>query len=397
MTTVRLRVSQPAVMQVEHTTRGTTRPGSLRRVDSKSYGEKLSRNRVIHGENLSILTHMADTESETIKCAYLDPPYNNGESYRHYHDSMTHEEWLGAITKRIVCVRELLRCDGSLWISIDDSELHYLKVAADEVMGRKNFVGTIVWERRSSRENRKVLSRNHEYILVYAKDIQLWAKARNSLPLTADVEKRYKNPDHDPRGPWQSVSANVQDGHATARQQYVLKAPNGRSHLPPKGRCWIYDKLKMKREVAANNVWFGVDGNAVPRLKCFLSDRKNGLTPHTLWRSEEVGSTTEAKRELIKLFKEDVLFDTPKPERLMHRILQISTNPGDAILDAYMGSGTTLAVAHKMGRVYTGIEIGDHIKTHCLIRMKQVVNGEQGGISTAVQWRGGGGFGFFTV
>lgn len=368
---------------------------SMQRVAKWSFGIPKTGNALLHGDNLEILKLLTETHANTVKCVYLDPPYNNGESYLHYFDSMGHEEWLQAVTKRLEQIKAILREDGSVWISIDDSELHYLKVAADAVFGRVNFVGTIIWERRTTRENRKVLSRNHEYLLVYTKNINAWSKVRNALPLTEDVKGRYKNPDSDPRGPWQSVSANVQDGHATPQQYYSLTAPNGRIHNPPKGRCWIYSKQKMLEEINNNNIWFGKDGNAVPRLKKFLTDRKTGLTPETLWRADDVGTTSDAKKHLLALFKEISLFDTPKPEHLIHRILQISTNPGDLVLDPYLGSGTTAAVAHKMDRRYLGIEVGEHIKSHCVHRLQQVITGESGGISELIDWKGGGGFDFY--
>ncbi|HZW26161.1 MAG TPA: site-specific DNA-methyltransferase [Gallionella sp.] len=373
----------------------TSKKKSMQRVAKWSFGIPKTGNALLHGDNLEILKLLTETHANTVKCVYLDPPYNNGESYLHYFDSMSHEEWLLAVTKRLEQIKTLLRNDGSVWISIDDSELHYLKVAADAVFGRVNFVGTIIWERRTTRENRKVLSRNHEYLLVYTKNIDAWSKVRNALPLTEDVKGRYKNPDSDPRGPWQSVSANVQEGHATPQQYYSLKAPNGRIHNPPKGRCWIYSKQKMLEEINNNNIWFGKDGNAVPRLKKFLTDRKTGLTPETLWRADDVGTTSDAKKHLLALFKEISLFDTPKPEHLIHRVLQISTNPGDLVLDPYLGSGTTAAVAHKMDRRYLGIEVGEHIKSHCVHRLQQVITGESGGISELIDWKGGGGFDFY--
>lgn len=368
---------------------------SLQRIAKWSSGTKGTGNMLIHGDNLDVLKFLAKSHAGTVKCTYLDPPYNNGESYEHYFDSMGHEEWLQAVTARLEQVKTLLRDDGSAWISIDDSELHYLKVVADTIFGRKNFVSTIAWEHRTTRENRKVFSQNHEYLLIYAKDIGAWKASRNSLPLTDDVVGRYKNVDSDPRGPWQSVSAHAQDGHATAQQYYSFKAPNGRVHKPPKGRCWVYTKPKMLEAIAKNNVWFGKNGNGVPRLKRFLKDRKIGLTPETLWRADSVGTTSEAKKHLLALFKKAVLFDTPKPEQLIHRVLHISTNPGDLVLDAYLGSGTTAAVAHKMGRAYLGIENGDHIKTHCAHRLRQVTHGESGGISQLVGWMGGGGFDYY--
>jgi len=370
---------------------------SMQRVAKWSAGVQGTGNALIHGDNLEILKLLTKTHTSKVKCAYLDPPYNNGESYQHYFDGMGHDEWLQAVTARLEQIKILLREDGSVWISIDDSELHYLKVAADSVFGRANFVGTIIWERRTTRENRRILSKNHEYLLVYAKNIGAWSKVRNSLPLTEDVKGRYKNPDSDPRGPWQSVSANVQEGHATPQQYYTLMAPNGWAHTPPKGRCWGYAKPKMLEEIAKNNIWFGKDGSAVPRLKRFLSNRKTGLTPETLWRADDVGTTSDAKKHLLALFKEISLFDTPKPEQLIHHVLQISTNPGDIVLDPYLGSGTAAAVAHKMNRTYLGIEIGEHIKTHCAQRLQQVITGETGGVSKLIGWNGGGGFDFYRL
>lgn len=383
---------------VEQTvTRAIPAFAKLKKVASMSSGQPDSGNRLIHGDNLEVLSHLVDEMPESVRCAYLDPPYNNGESYLHYFDSMGHDEWLEAITKRLQLIKRLLRADGCVWISIDDSELHYLKVSADKVFGRDNFVGTVIWERRTTRENRKALSRNHEYLLLYAKNAPTWAKIRNALPLNEEVKDRYKNPDKDPRGTWQSVSANVQDGHATPQQFYDLKAPNGKVHWPPKGRCWVYAEAKMNDEIRLNNVWFGKDGNGVPRIKKFLTERKDGLTPETLWRADEVGTTSDAKKQLHVLFKEISLFDTPKPEQLISKLLHISTNPGDLVLDPYLGSGTTAAVAHKMERRYIGIENGEHIKSHCAFRLRQVINGDNVGVSAALGWKGGGGFDFYTL
>lgn len=369
----------------------------LSRVESLCIGSKSTKNRIIQGENLDVLAHLASITPASVRCAYLDPPYNNGESYKHYFDSMGHDEWLDAVTSRITFVRKLLRDDGSLWISIDDSEVHYLKVACDAIFGREHFIGTVIWERRTTSENRRAFARKHEYLLIYAKDAATWSRARNSMPLPDQVKDRYKNPDADPRGPWQSISANVQDGHATSSQFYQFRAPSGKVHRLPNGRCWVYTKEKMSREVANNNIWFGKDGNGVPRIKSFLAGRSNGVAPDTLWKADDVGTTSEAKKELIALFGEKPLFDTPKPERLMERILAISTNPGDVVLDAYLGSGTTAAVAHKMKRTYVGIEKGAHARSHCVERLKAVVAGEKGGVSDKHAWAGGGGFQFMTL
>lgn len=369
----------------------------FKRITTNCAGAGETGNALIQGDNLEVLNRLATDFTGKVRCAYLDPPYNNGETYKHYLDNMGHEEWLRAVTTRLHAVFQLLSSDGSAWISIDDSEVHYLKVAADSVFGRQNFIGTVVWERRTTRENRRVLSRNHEYVLAYAKDLKLWSKRRNTLPLTEDIASRYRNVDSDPRGPWQSVSANVQDGHATPDQFYVLKAPNGKRHTPPNGRCWVYTEKKIKEEIAKNNVWFGRDGNGAPRLKKFLNERAVGVTPSTLWPAGEVGTTSSAKKHLLGLFKDASVFDTPKPEELIHRILHIATDSGDLVLDPYLGSGTTAAVAHKMSRRYIGVEKGSHIVSHCVARLRQVINGESGGISPALQWTGGGGFDFYAL
>jgi adenine-specific DNA-methyltransferase len=342
-----------------------------------------------------VLAHLAPALRGAVRCIYIDPPYNNQERYAHYHDALSHAAWLANLGERLEQLAPLLREDGSLWISIDDREVHYLKVAADAVLGRENFVSTVVWQQRTTRENRKVFSNNHEYLLVYAKDARRFRQARNPLAPSSDLLSRYKNPDGDARGPWQSVSANVQAGHGTASQFYVLVAPNGRRHEPPKGRCWVYSQRRMQQEIHARNVWFGKDGNGVPRLKRFLSESQPGLTPETLWTAAEVGTNDSAKKHLLQLLPDDTVFETPKPEALLHRILHIATHPGDLVLDAYLGSGTTAAVAHKMGRRYVGIEEGRQAVTHCFTRLRHVVEGERGGISEQVGWSGGGGFEFF--
>jgi adenine-specific DNA-methyltransferase len=353
-------------------------------------------NCLIHGENLAALEALGRVYADAVRCIYIDPPYNNGEKYTHYSDDLDHAQWLRAIRLRLERLRPLLSSDGSIWISIDDREVHYLKVAADSIFGRKNFVTTIVWQQRTTRENRKVFSNNHEYILVYARDAKRFAASRNLLAPTAELFGRYKNPDNDPRGPWQSVSANVQAGHATPNQFYTILGPDGREHRPPKGRCWIYSKEKMDAAIAQGEVCFGRNGKGVPRLKRFLKQTL-GLTPPTLWTAEEVGTTLAAKKQLLQLFPDAELFDTPKPEALLRRIIQIASDPDDLVLDAYLGSGTTAAVAHKMGRRYIGIESGDHAITHCAERLRGVVKGDQTGISPDISWGGGGGFNFYRL
>jgi adenine-specific DNA-methyltransferase len=359
-------------------------------------GEAQTGNAIVHGENLAVLDSLGDAIKGRVKCIYIDPPYNNAEVYRHYDDRLGRRVWLDRMTHRMRVLKEMLTADGSLWVSIDDSELHNLRQIGDEVFGVENFISSVVWNHRKTRENRRPFSTNHEYILCFARSAEAFKRSRNLLAAPPEILIRYKNPDKDPMGAWQSVSANVQDGHATKSQFYVLAAPNGRLHRPPKGRCWVYNQPKMQAEIRAGRVYFGRDGNAVPRLKKYLSEAKIGVAPSTLWMADEVGTTDSAKKHLMALLTKEAVFDTPKPEGLVHRILHIASNPGDLILDAYLGSGTTASVAMKMGRDFLGIEQGPHITTHCVKRLQAVHDGEVGGISALVGWKGGGGCAFYS-
>lgn len=374
-------------------TRALCRSAKLVHVPGLSRRPNPNGNLIVHGENLAVLKALR-SQHQSVKCCYIDPPYNNRERHYHYQDNRSHGEWLEEVTARVEAIAPFLRADGSLWISIDDREVHYLKVACDRIFGRSNFVTTVIWEQRTTRENRKVFSNNHEYILVYAKDYRQFVGTRNPLSLSDEVRARYKNPDNDPRGPWQSVSANAQAGHGTPDQFYSITGPGGKVHVPPHGRCWVYSYKKMKEEIAANNIWFGRNGNGVPRIKRFLTKGGTGLTPETLWRADAVGTNDYAKKHLLKMFPVDEVFDTPKPESLIHRILEIATSPGDLVLDAYLGSGTTAAVAHKSDRRYIGIEEGDHAIDLSARRLAMVVAGDNSGAPELANWKGGGGFDF---
>jgi adenine-specific DNA-methyltransferase len=368
----------------------------LRHVDSLSYGDVGSPNRLIQGDNVEVLAHLGELRRQ-VRCIYIDPPYNTSEQWTHYEDGLEHDDWLRARARTLKALWPFLREDGSLWVSINDDGLHYLKVLADSIVGRDKFVATVVWQHRTTRENRCAFSQNHEYVLVYAKNPTLFRDRRNPVAAGPAVLERYKNPDNDPRGPWQSVSVNVQAGHGTPSQFYELAAPNGTKHLPPKGRCWAYTQERMRVLQANGELSFGRDGNGVPRLKRFLRDVSLELTPETLWPATVTGTTRQAKRHVLALLPSQAVFDTPKPEPLLGRIIEIATDPGDIVLDAYVGSGTTTAAAHKLNRRWIGIDSGQHAATHCASRMRQVVNGESGGISAAVQWRGGGGFQFLRL
>jgi len=359
------------------------------------YGESDERNMIILGDNYKVCSELRNEYKDKIKCIYLDPPYNNGETFDHYRDDLAHNVWIDNMSKVIPVLFSLLHPNGSLWISIGDYELHYLKVACDNAIGRNKYVATIIWQQRNTRENRKTFSNNHEYILVYAKNPSEFKKTRKLLPPDSSVFKRYVNPDDDPRGPWQSVTLNVQAGHAVESQFYEIISPNGKRHYPPNGRCWIYNSDRMIKEIEAGNVWFGEHGNNVPRLKKFLSQSTLGVAPNTVWLSSEVGTSQSAKKQLLKMFPSLPPFGTPKPEELIQRILTIATNPGDIVLDAFLGSGTTAAVAQKMRRKFIGIDNSTKSITYSVDRMKQVIDGDLSGISRSESWYGGGGFSLY--
>ena len=328
-------------------------------------------NLVIEGDSLEVLKLMQKSYLSKIKLIYIDPPYNTGndfiypdnyaeslETYLEYTGQMDshgykfgtntetdgrfHSKWLSMIYPRLYLARNLLHDEGVIWVSIDDGELENLRRVLDEVFGEENFVATFIWEKRRTRENRRVFSFNHDYIICYAKNKPSFELARNLLPITDEVRARYANPDNDPRDVWQSVSLAAQAGHGTAAQFYEITTPGGRKIEPPPGNCWRVTRERLQELIADNRVWFGQDGNNVPRQKIFLSEQENyGLTPHTLWTAEEVGTTDSAKRELNALFDGVSVFDTPKPVPLVERIATISTSPEDIVLDFFAGAGVT--------------------------------------------------------
>ncbi len=356
-------------------------------------------NRLIFGDNLLALKALETEFAGKVKCVFIDPPYNTGSAFEHYDDGVEHSIWLSLMRDRLEIIRRLLSKEGSLWITIDDNEAHYLKVLCDEVFGRANFIANMVWEKRTSRENRRVFSFNHDHLMVYGKTKIEFERVRNPLGLSDEVLSRYKNPDDDPRGAWQSVSANAQAGHGTASQFYKVKLPSGREIDPPKGRCWLYTKDRMEQEIAAGNIWFGADGDNAPRIKKFLRDNEGkGLTPETIWPAAEVGTNDDAKKGLLQLLPDVPVFDNPKPEGLLERVVHSATHPGDLVLDSFAGAGTTGAVAHKMGRRWIMVELGEHCHTHIIPHLTKVIDGEDpGGITKSVDWKGGGGFRYYRL
>ena len=359
----------------------------------KSYGDLATENMLIHGDNLIALQALQQDFAGKIKCIYIDPPYNTGSAFEQYDDNLEHSIWLSLMKRRLELLRELLIEDGTIWISIDDDEQAYLKVLCDEVFGRKNFVSNVIWQKKFSPQNdAKWLSDSHDFILVYAKNKEIWRP--NLLPRTADMDKRYKNPDNDPRGPWTSSDFTARTYSAST--DYPITTPSGRVVLPTKSRSWISSREEFERLVKDNRIWFGKNGNNVPRKKTFLSEVQSGMVPMTTWGYKEVGTTQDAKKE-VKTLDPDTPFQTPKPEKLIQRVLYIASTEGDLVLDSFLGSGTTAAVAQKMNRRWIGIELGEHCYTHCKPRIDKVIDGEQGGISKAVNWQGGGGYHFYEL
>ena len=366
----------------------------LREDRTLSYGT--GDNLLVHGDNLEALRAILPFYAGQVKCIYIDPPYNTGSAFEHYDDNLEHSTWLNMMYPRLKLLREFLSEDGSIWISIDDDECHYLKVMCDEIFGRQNFVANVVWQKRYSRENREAIGDVHDHILVYVKSQDLFKKNRNLVPITEDQAKVYKNPNNDPRGRWRPVPMTAQAGHATPDQFYKIETPSGKVFTPPPGRCWSLSEKTYKKLLAEGRIWFGKNGDSQPNTIRYLSEVE-GFAPWTWWPSEETGHNDEAKKEMLALFDKQNIFDTPKPERLIQRIIHIATNPGELVLDSFLGSGTTAAVAHKMGRRWIGIEMGEHAKTHCAVRLRKVVDGEAGGISKAVGWQGGGGFRYYDL
>lgn len=351
-------------------------------------------NRLIFGDNLLALKSLEQEFSGKVKCVFIDPPYNTGSAFTHYDDGLEHSIWLGLMRDRLEIIKRLLAEDGSLWITIDDNEAHYLKVMCDEIFGRANFVANGIWQKKfSPQSDAKWLSDNHDHILIYAKNKEIWRP--NLLSRTESNNSRYSNPDNDSRGVWASSDMSVRTySEAT---DYPITTPSGRVVNPASGRCWSISKEKFQELVDDNRIWFGANGGNIPRIKTFLSEVQQGIVPLTVWLNNEVGNNQEAKKEVKKFNAQDV-FDTPKPERLLERILTIATNKGDLVLDSFAGSGTTGAVAHKMGRRWIMVELGDHIHTHIIPRLHKVIDGtDQGGISQTVGWQGGGGFRYYRL
>ncbi|MEJ7713419.1 MAG: site-specific DNA-methyltransferase [Pyrinomonadaceae bacterium] len=342
-------------------------------------------NRVIFGDNLLALKALEAEFTGKVKCIYIDPPYNTGSAFAHYDDGLEHSLWLRLMRDRLEMLRRLLAEHGSIWITLDDNEHAYCKVLCDEVFGRSNFVASIAWQKKVSPANdAKWFSGDHDHILVYAKDKEIWRP--NRLPRTARQLEYYSNPDNDPRGAWNSAAYTcAKTADERPNLYYPITNPHtGEGIYPRRNRVWAFDKSKHLQNEANNLIYWGRDGTAtMPRIKKFLEGSRN-VVPRSVWSYEETGHTQEAMLESLALFPTSP-FSTSKPERLMQRIIQLATKPGDLVLDSFAGSGTTGAVAHKMRRRFILVELGEHCHTHIIPRLRKVIDGtDAGGVTRLV-------------
>ena len=379
-------------------------------------------NMVIHGDNLAALKALLPQYEGKVKCIYIDPPYNTGEEGWVYNDNVNdpqikkwlgevvgkegedfsrHDKWLCMMYPRLRLLQKLLSDDGTIFISIDDNEFAHLRLICDEIFGSQNFITTFIWEKRVNRENRKVVSSRHDYLLCYAKHIISDRRPLKQLPMTGEALDRYQNPDNDPRGPWKSDPVTAQAGHATQSQFYTLKLPNGIEHKPPAGRCWLYTEPVMMAAIADGRIWLGPEGKNTPRKKTYLYEKERGLTPETLWGGSEVSANEKAKNELKLIFPEDIPFATPKPHELIEQILRVATDNDSIVLDSFAGSGTTAHAVLKMNkedgcnRKFILIEMMDYADKVTAERVKRVISGYGQG-DKAVEGTGGG-FGYYEL
>lgn len=379
-------------------------PRMLEERTDLSYGDPNTENMIIHGDNLLALKALLPEYEGKIKCIYIDPPYNTGSAFEHYDDDVEHSLWLTLMNSRLRLLQLLLNDQGTIWINLDDNESHYCKVLCDEVFGRSNFLGNVVWEKSDSpRMDAEFFSIRHDHLLVYAKD----RNQTNWNKILVDIEnvpEHYDKIDENSRKyylkPLRAMGGQGDSRIARPTLYYALIAPDGTEIFPKRqdgtDGAWRWNKEKCDKEVNRVN-WIKGRNGWTPYYRIYLDGLK-GRPPETIWTHAEVGSNRTSKSEIKKLFPTIIPFGTPKPERLINRIIDISSNVNDLVLDSFLGSGTTSAVAHKMGRKYIGIECGEHAVTHCHSRLKKVVDGNDGlALSETLGWKGGGGFKFYEL
>jgi len=328
-------------------------------------------NLIVQGDNLSVMKSLLNFYRGRVKCIYIDPPYNTHSAFEHYDDNFEHSEWLSMMYPRLELLRDFLADDGAIFISVDDTEQAYLKVICDEIFGRNNFVASVIWHKKGTRSNdARWFSDNHDFILVYVLNKENWRP--NLLPRSADSLKNYSNPDNDPRGVWQSLPLQAKSG-TNSNFEHIFS--NGVKWSPPAGRFSAFSHESLTELEKDNRIWFGTNGNNVPRYKKFLSEVKDGFVPTTIWLRDEVGDNQEAKKEMRKL---DLVFDTPKPTRLLERILTLATDKNSLVLDAFAGSGTTAHAVINLNnqdggnRKFILIEEKEYCKTITAERVKRV-------------------------
>ena len=374
-----------------------------------SAGDADAHNMLIQGDNLETLKALLPFYAGRAKCVYIDPPYNTGSAFEHYDDNLEHTQWLAMMWPRLELLRDLLAEDGSIWVSLDDHQAHYFKVVGDEIFGRRNFILDIAWQKRDGPPNDRKIGMVHEHILVWAKRREgdskqtLAERHFNLMPRTEKANAQYavfREPNGpDPKGPFRKIdtTANGKGGRFVQSLYYPIRNPyTGENVYPRSGTCWRHKREEMQRLQEENRLYWGVKGTAkTPMRKLYESDAKQGMSVPSVWSG--LALNQHASSEIERIFGEKAAFETPKPERLIQRILHIATKPGDLVIDSFLGSGTTAAVAHKMGRRYVGIEMGDHAVTHCAPRLTRVIENEPGGISESVGWTGGGGFRFYRL
>lgn len=339
----------------------------------------------IEGENLEVLKVLQKSYYGKVKMIYIDPPYNTGNDHFIYPDKFSesreeylkrvgekdeegyltregmyrknsrdsghyHSNWLNMMYPRLFLARNLLKDDGVIFVSIDDNEVHNLRLLMNEIFGEENFVASFIWEKRTNRENRKLISIRHDYILCYSKADVEGKRSLNLLPMTDDALARYKNPDNDPRGRWKSDPATAQAGHGTKSQFYELQAPSGKKHMLQSGRCWVYSKDVMEKAIEEGKIWFGKDGKGVPRVKTYLNTKERGLTPESLLFAEEASTTEGAKNYIKELFDGYAVFETPKPVSLIDVLLKLGSDNEGVVLDFFAGSCPTSEAVLRLNR-----------------------------------------------
>ncbi len=365
---------------------------------------------MIKGDNLLALNSLKklfstlSTENKP-KCIFIDPPYNTGKAFENYDDNLEISCWLTMMRDRLVILRELLRENGYIFVILDDNAIFHCKLLMDDIFGKVNFLGDIVWQSRKSVSNDTFVSLSTNHILLYAKNKEL--NSKSDFKLEAD-ESKFSNPDNDPRGKW--VADPFDAPEIRTNLTYKIVNPNtGEVYLPTPGRHWGTEEAKYLKLLADNRIIFGKKGDTKPQLKRFWSEAKDkGRTPTTLWLDEifdsipnepalwdDLPTTTNGTQDLEKLFGKKI-FDNPKPEGLIERVLRLATVEGDYVLDIFCGSGTTLAAAQKMNRKWIGVEVGKHADTVIIERLKSIIEGnDPTGITKSTSWIGGGSFKYY--